>query len=291
MLNPGLRLATRSAVLGITLFPCTAAAAPVPQPRALEAALRRLDLTQVQRDTSRLGRGRFPLSFPVDRFHGAFKSADTHLLVVVHGHGPTTRRYRSISFEMLFYNLARFEADLATTIRTIAGIGLPEEVQGAATEVLRSAHARWETVRNPDRSWVKAPADEVREAAGIQIRLEGSFYEGPGGSGAYVILQFTDADAPEVDWPSPREVEDLQPHSRRRLIWCYGRYNCDVPMELEPEVLDLRCRPAGPDAFRCSYVVAASEGRSRPGDRYTDLFRRGADGRWSIELRSASRHR
>lgn len=290
MLKPRLRLVTHSAVLGLTLFPLASAATPVPQPRALEAALHQLGLPQSQLDNSRLGRGRFPLSFPVDRHHGVFRSADTNLLISVHGHGSTARRYRSISLEMLFRDLARFEADLATTGRVITGIGLPEEVQGAATEMLRSAHTRWEAVRNPDRSWAEAAADEVRETAGIQIRLEGRFREGPGGSSAYVILQFTDAGAPEADWPPPREVERLQPPLRRRSTDCYG---CDITPSIDPEVFNLRCRPAGPDAFRCSYVVTVSDwiGRGRPVDRYTDLFRRSADGRWSIELRSALRHR
>lgn len=290
MLKPRLRLVTCPAVLGLTLFPLAAAAAPVPQPRALAAALRQMDLPEAQSDDSRLGRGRFPLSFPVDRHHGVFKSVETNLLISVHGHGPTTRRYRSISFEMLFYDLAVFETDLATTGRVIAGIGLPEEVQEAATAMLQSAHARLEAVRGPGGTYGHVAVDEVRQAAGIQIRVEGRFSYGPGGSGAYVILQLTDADAPEVDWPSPREVERLQPASRRRSVDCYG---CDITASIDPEVFNLRCRPAGADAFRCSYVVTVSDwiGRGRPVDRYTDLFRRGADGRWSIELRSASRHR
>ena len=130
-----------------------------------------------------------------------------------------------------------------------------------------------------------ADVEEVREASAVQMRTEGRLWRGPGGSIGYVVLQFTDARAPQVAWPAPADVERLFPFARRRS---YGGAT-DVMAYLEPEVFDLRCRPAGRERFRCSYVVTVTDwlNGTPPRDRHTDLFER-RDGRWRILARDAS---
>lgn len=198
----------RSAVLALVLFPCTASAAPVPQPGALSAAVRGLNLPTM--GGGRLSRTRFPLFFAVDRHHGSFMSPDTAVFYGVSGHGPTTRRYRSVSLEVLFRGVKPVETNLPTTGRLIAGIGLSDEVGATAEAMLRAAVARADSLRIHGGYKFGANLADVREAGGIQVRLEGHFYGGTS-MGAFVILQFTDADVPEASWPSPGEIEKLQP--------------------------------------------------------------------------------
>jgi hypothetical protein len=96
----------------------------------------------------------------------------------------------------------------------------------------------------------------------------------------FVILQFTDADAPEASWPSPGEIEKLQSPTRQRL----AGYT-DVAFFAEIVVTDLRCPPAGPDSFRCRYGLVGGGDPEGPfkGGPYTDLFRRATDDRWRME--------
>lgn len=275
---PGIpRLVGCSAVLALTLFPCTASAAPVPQPGALSAAVRGLNLPTV--DGGRLSRTRFPVFFAVDRHHGSFMSPDTAVFYAVNGHGPSARRYRSVSLEVLFRGVKPLEANLPTTGRVIASIGLSDEVRATAEAMLRAAVARADSLRIHAGYTLGANVDDVREAAGIQVRLEGHFY-GVAHTAAFVILQFTDADVPEASWPSPGEIEKLQPPTRERLLGY-----TDVAFYAPIVVTDLRCRPARHDAFRCRYAFVGGGDPEGPfkGGPYTDLFRRAADGRWRME--------
>jgi hypothetical protein len=261
-------------VLALTLFPCTASAAPVPQPGALSAAVRGLNLPAME--GGRLSRTRFPVFFAVDRHHGSFMSPDTAVFYSVNGHGPSARRYRSVSLEVLFRGVKPMEVNLPTTGRLIAGIGLSEEVRATVEAMLRAAVARADSLRI-HAGHIDANVADVRETAGIQVRLEGHFY---GSSGAFVILQFTDADVPEASWPSPGEIEKLQPPTRQRLVGY-----TDVAFYAPIVVTELRCGPAGRDAFRCRYAFVGGGDPEGPfkGGPYTDLFRRAADGRWRME--------
>lgn len=262
-------------VLGLLLVPVTAAAAPVPQPRALEAALRRLELTRVESDVP-LSHDRFPLYFPVDRPYGRWQSADDRLSLSLYGHGHSSRRHQSISLELLFWNSGSFETGLARAERVMTTIGLPDEVRTTAAAMVRAARGRLETDRRRDQGWFEAHTLEAREAAGIQIRMRARF----GGVG-HVFLQFTDLRAPEVRWPTRDEVEQLHPFTHRRIM----EVPSDVTMYETPIMLGIRCRPARPDAFRCRYVLDNRGRQPNPdGETWHGLFRRRADGQWTVQL-------
>jgi hypothetical protein len=250
----------------------------IPQAGQLESGLRRLGL-QAEPGEKRLALGRFPLSFPVDRSHGCYKSGSGFRLCA-HGHGQSWRRYLSVSFEFLFWDLSRLESDLDVVRGSMAEVGLGVEPQRAVLGRLRDVAARLSAARPVDSHWAEVPADQVEIVSGMQIRFEGRLNRGPGGSGGRVIVQFTDLRAPQASWPSPAEVEGLFPFERRRP---YGT-NSDVLEFLEPEVFDLDCRPAGRDRLRCSYVVTATDWLSGrpPRDRYTDLFLKRPDGKWQL---------
>jgi hypothetical protein len=270
-MRPGPRLSCRSALLALMLFPPSAAAqAAVPQPRALTEALLRVNLSGEAGD-GRLGRGRFPLPFAVTRPHGQFTTRDRSMVMVISGHGPSRRVYRSVSLEMLFTERTHFDADLAAMAEVITTIGLPAEAAAAAVEMLRTA--RREADIQLDNGWSASNQAHVEETAGLHLRLEGSFHRG----GAYATLQLTDAGAPETHWPAPRDVETLLPWDRRIVLGA-----TDIIATAEPEVFDLRCRPAGRGAFHCSYVVTVSDwiGPNAPRERYTDVFR-SSNGSWT----------
>ena len=180
---------------------------------------------------------------------------------------------------MLFRGVKPVETNVPTTGRLIAGIGLSDEVRATAEAILRAAVVRADSLRIHAGYEFGANLADVREAGGIQVRLEGHFYGGTS-MGAFVILQFTDADVPEASWPSPGEVEKLQPPTREKLIG-YSDIGIYAPIV----VTDLRCRPAGRDAFRCRYAFVGGGAPEGPfnGGPYTDLFRRAADGRWRME--------
>ncbi|HYR10975.1 MAG TPA: hypothetical protein VEQ60_24560 [Longimicrobium sp.] len=274
MLTMRLRGIGLGAVLSLALVPGPAVAARVPQPRELDAALRQLSLPR-DTDTVRISHDRFPLYFPVDRHHGQWRSPDNSLMLSIHGHGHSARRYQSVSLEMLVWHSGDFEAGVAHTERVITTIGLPDEVRAAAAEMIRTTHAQRQTERTTGRTWYMTVTRETREVAGIQIRMR---FE----SLSHVFLQFTDADAPEARWPSRDEVEQVHPHSHRRVL--------DIPADVgvfqDPVVLSLRCRPAGRGALRCRYVLqeARLEGGRAVDAAFTGLFRKNENGRWSVQL-------
>ncbi|HET7228926.1 MAG TPA: hypothetical protein VFJ16_02955 [Longimicrobium sp.] len=265
-------LAAAAMVLGLARCAPAPAVSPVPQPGTLAQALRNSGMQPDSGDL-RLGRERFPLLFAVNLPYGAFRSPGRTLHMAVHGHGRTAIEHRSISFELLFWQDSVLEADLDIAQRVMAAAGLPAGVPEAAGGIIREARARWQASGRATYMW--APTNQARDVAGFQVRVEGR-------SPHYFIVQVTDARAPETRWPSPGEVEALQPHTRRPFFDARS----DVPGVIEPEVTQLRCRNAKREAFLCSYVVRGKAGGG-PLDRYTDLFSRGADGRWTIELRSS----
>lgn len=274
MLTLGLRRFSRWAVVGLTLVSAPAFAARVPQPRELEASLLRLELPK---DTAsgRLSNDRFPLYFPVDRHHGRWKAADNSLFLSVHGHGHSARRYQSVSLQLLFWHTADFEAGVGHTERVISTIGLPDEVRAATGEMLRAARAQLQTDRSTNPLWWYSEVREAREAAGIQVRIRFA-------SHSFVIVQFTDADAPEARWPARDDVERVHPYTHRH----FENIPSDVGVFQDAVMLELRCRPAGRDAFRCRYLL---DDAGRDGDRPVDatfsgLFRRAADGEWTVTL-------
>lgn len=259
-------------LLGLALSPANAAAqAHVPQPRALTAALLQVNLPGEAGD-GRLGRGRFPLSFAATRYHAQLTTPDRSMVMIISGHGPSRRVYRSVSLEMMFGERARFDADVETVAEVIATLGLPADAAAAAREMLRTARREADVELDHGRS--ASHQAHVQETAGIHLRLEGRFHRGQ----VYATLQLTDADAPETDWPAPRDVETLLPWGRRIVLGA-----TDIIVTADPEVFDLRCRPAGRDAFRCGYVITVSDwiGPNPPRARYTDVFRRGAGGGWT----------
>jgi hypothetical protein len=260
-----------AAMFGLALLPATAAAARVPQPRELEASLRRLDLP---RDTTnvRISNDRFPLHFPVDRHHGRWKTADNMLRVSIHGHGHSARRYQSLSMELLIWDSASFASGLAHTERMMATIGLPDEVRAAAAEMIRATHAQRQT-RRTGQAWYFSPTRDAREAAGIQVRMRSE-------SLGHIFLQFTNADAPEARWPTRDDVERLHPHIHRRIL----NVPADVAVFQDPVMLSLSCRPTRRNAFRCRYLLDNSGVEGRPVDRYIGLFRRGTDGEWTVTI-------
>lgn len=284
LLNPRLAAAA-------LLVLAAADAPPVPSPQRVEAALRELPLTR-QPGEARLGRGRFPLSFPVERPHGKWRSGTGYFLAV-HGHGVSRRRYGSISLELLFWELAHFEADLASTGEAMTGMGFSPEAREDVLGALRALRQRLESgphdgPPSAEPRFGEVRINEARAAPGLHIRMEGRLSRGPGGDGGYVIVQLTDARAPQAAWPAPADVEALFPYSRRRM----RDVGADIPAIDEPEVFDLSCRPAGADAFRCRYAVGVSDwlrGRA-PRDRYNDLFRR-RDGRWQLIAPDATTQR
>lgn len=268
------RLLRRFVLLVLVLFPSEAAGqGRVPQPRALTEALLRVNLPR-EAGPAPLRGGRFPLPFAVDWHHGQFRSVRPGLSISVYGHGPSRRAYRSVSLEVQTSGRDRLEEDIAAMREVITGIGLPEAVATVSGTMLRRARQRADSMLA--NGWFPANLAEVEEIAGMHMRLEGTFYSGY----ANLILQLTDADAPETEWPAPREVEALQPWGRRIVIGV-----TDIEHRLAPAVFDLRCRPAGRHAFRCSYVITSPEwrGPNPPGVCYTDVFRRGADGAWSMD--------
>ena len=260
-----------AAVLGLTLA-AGAAAAQVPQPRAMEAALARLELQRVE-DAGRISHDRFPLYFPVDRHHGTWRAADNSVLLAIHGHGRSARRNQSVSLELLFGDSASFETGLAHTGRVMEAIGLTGEVRAAAAELIRTAHAARRAERRAGGAWYLTMTREAREVAGIQIRMR---FEDL----SHVFVHFTNADAPETRWPTRDDVERLHPDTHRRI----RPEAYDYTLFQEPIVTRLQCRRAGRDAFRCSYLLDNDAIPGRPVDRYTGLFRRRADGEWTVAL-------
>jgi hypothetical protein len=255
---------------------------PIPSPQRVDEALRNLPLTP-EPGGGRLGRGRFPLSFPVDRSHGEWKSGTDYRLVV-HGHGASRRRYGSVSLELLFWELAHFEADLRSTGEAIDRLGFAPAAREVVFGALRGLRQRLVSGPHDGPPFADPRSAQVRigealAAPGLHIPIEGRLSRGPGGDGGYVIVQLTDAEAPQAAWPAPADVEALFPFSRRRM----RDSGADIPAVDEPEVFDLSCRRAGADAFRCRYVVSVSDWLrgAAPRDRYSDLFRR-RDGRWAL---------
>jgi hypothetical protein len=263
---------TLAAVLGLALA-AGAAAAQVPQPRELEAALGRLDLRRDE-GPARISHDRFPLYFPVDRDYGIWRSPNNNSVVLgIHGHGHSARRHRSVSLEMLFGDSAWFDAGLAHTEGVMAAIGLPDEVRAAAAEMLRTAHTQRQAQRRAGEAWYLSRTREAREVAGIQVRMRFEDF-------SHVFLQFTDADAPEARWPTRDDVERLHPHTHRRT----RPEAFDLTLHQDPVVTRLRCRNARSGAFRCSYLLDNTTIPGRPVDRYTGLFRRSADGEWTLAI-------
>jgi len=256
------------------LGPLLAAVAPVPQQRQIDSGLRALRPALVSGNRRPSDR-RFPLSFPLNRTQALFWNSNG-LNLAVHSHGSVPGRYASISFELLFWDMPRnFEVDLRTFQSVMAAVGIPEPARAGAVAAVRELNARLVAAKplpntSPERLWFEARADEAREAAGLQIRTEGKFVRGTGGSSGFAFVQITDARAPQALWPAPSDVERLFPYARRKGF-DVGADILDFP---DPAVADLSCRSRGRDRWRCRY-------RASPHGRFIDDFAR-VGGEWRL---------
>ena len=206
-----------------------------------------------------------------------------------HGTGPTLVQFTrlggdvtgfdSVEIEVLFSRplTDSFESDIKAFTDLLTKIGFGALESETALEVLRETsddpEKRDPYYQSPIRQWVLGD---------IVLRSRGEFRQGPGGKGGFFQLQFAAVDAPELNWPTYIDVEQLQPADR--YFEHKGPLLTDAPPIFVPDVTDLICHPLSQTGWRCRYRLFIDDWIAGPSPQTVqdDFFRRNSKGMWIL---------
>lgn len=250
-------------------------AGPVPQSDEIRNALERLGWAY--RNSDRLGRERFSVSFPVERHFGTHGKGLARVGIFLFR--SSGARPDSIGLELLLWGGPRdeFDRQMADVSALIQGIGLPADAAAAAIDLLAGFSSEpgrlplLPTVHRTDSLVIHARGafNDYADAATGEHRVSG-----------YALIQLTRAAAAQSQWPTVQEVDQLQPAGRTPMFFC----NADVPCMPDLSVADLSCRRIGRREFHCRYRLTADDwigdAERKPNRHYFDRFRRTEAGNW-----------